>query len=160
MLLGEVGQDGGLEAEGLGDADEGGAVGEQEVDRQVGGRTLEADGIDLLAEAGSVVAKGAAVGLDGIEADRREFLELRLERQEIARAVELERYSVVAHLVSSSFVKLEGRGGGPHSDALAAVGVEQGGVVGLEPRIERLARAEGVVRADPHRNRLAADAPP
>src|SRR5690606_26670028 len=102
---------------------------------------------------------GAAIGLDGVEADGRERLELGVERREVPRAVELERYPVVAHLVWSSFVRMRPRGDGT-SDAFAASGVEQGGIGRLEPGLDGLARPERVVGADADCDGLRPDGPP
>ena len=48
----------------------------------------------------------AAVGLDRVVADRREALELRLERREIPRAVELERNAIVRHGLCSLMLEI------------------------------------------------------
>src|SRR5690606_17109478 len=116
-------------------------------------RALEADRVDLPAEAFCVVAEGAAVRLDRVEADPRELLQLGLERQEIARAVELERYPVVAHLwVLLSSGMRDGIAGSGPSDAFAALRIEERGVGRLEPGLDRLAGREGIVGTDAHRH--------
>ena len=92
-----------FEAEGVGSANDGGPVGVEVGETDVGGRTGQPEAIELPAEPGRVVAIGAAIRLDRIEADRRQRLEMRLDRGEIARAIELEGYPIVRHHTSDLF---------------------------------------------------------
>ena len=89
--------DHGLKPEDLRGVDDRGTVGVEIGEADMGRRTGQPEGIELLAEAGGIVAVGAAIGLDGVEADCRQRLEMGLDGRKIARTVELERYPIVHH---------------------------------------------------------------
>src|SRR6185312_13931731 len=106
------------DAENAGGLDEFGAVLVEGGKRHMGGHRGQLVLVEERAEALGIGFVSTAEGLDGIEADRREGLELRLQWRKLARAIELKGNAVVRH-VAVSWV------GGSEPDA--GFGVEDGG---------------------------------